>query len=426
MSKSNEILSKLIEQKFGPSKGNPISPPKQRRVRKTNKERSDDAVIKSRPSPIKMKPLPKRDARRDMRQLSDEVLEDDPSLKPVPIMKPPRRELVPPMGREKKRKQQYQPLEEVKEAPRVVMNPNLRQIQEEQRERMRREQEIVAQQIQREREEKHYEQERLREERRQNVELERERIRQEMERRQRAEAESRLYEDRRDERHFELQKINAENHGRSQLQRQAMEHYVADRQDERKHMTESKRMKYKDKDSQRQHHLQEMRIEHIEPLTKAHIDLRQQALLEQEAAVDRRIRIQEHNHKLIQLYQAYVSTKDKQYRLEVVLKEFGIDAQPLNHDDVYLSPPTVESYMVARPNYTYSHLCIGVKGIEQEEDNLHVTFIDGTTQSIPINGQYFRMERFGGVVVIRFTRFIILEDKHHCLNCPSCSKCNVS
>lgn len=446
MSKTNEILAKLIDQQFGPSKGNPISPPKQRMMRKPNKEHSDDAVIKSRPSPMKMKPL-----RREMRQLSDDLLEDEPSLRPVPIEKPPRREVVPKpaMNREMKRKQQYQPLEPVKEAPRVMIDPNLRQMRVEQRERirdeqreimrreqemmrheqemMRREHEMMTQKIKREHKEKKYEQERLREERREKLELERERMRQDMERRQRAESERRQYEDRQEERRFELQRIRAENQGRSQLQLQAMEQYVADRQNERKHMTESKRMKYKDKDSQRQHELQRMRIEHIEPLTRAHIDLRQQALREQEAATDRRIRLQEHNRELIQLHQAYISSKNEE-RLEVVFKEFGIDTQHTNHDDVYLSPPVVESYMAMKRNYTYAHLCIGVKGIEHQGDNLHITFIDGVTRTIPIDGQYFRMERFGGgIVVIRFMRYITLADKReYCPNCPSCPKCDVS
>ena len=258
---------------------------------------------------------------------------------------------------------------------------------------------------------------------------------------------SKYVEDRRDERRH-----------REELERQALTKEAHDRMDKRRHREELDRLMYRDRSDERMHRerlehdmmdhfasdrsderrfaLDRMRIEHVEPLTKANIMTRQQSLLEQEAALDRHIKRRERNNQLIAANQAYqaVANADK---FEHVLREFGIET--LHHDDVYVSQPVEESYMLGCKHYTYSILCIGVKDVlwNEDDDLIVIKLIDGSQRVIPLNNQVYRTERYynGTIIVIRFYRYIhvgetkrnprrscpwISDPRDICPLCPNC------
>ena len=247
-------------------------------------------------------------------------------------------------------------------------------------------------------------------------------------------------EDRRDERRH-----------KEELERQALTKYTHDRMDERRHREELDRLMYRDRNDERMHRerlehdmmdhfasdrsderrfaLDRMRIEHVEPLTKANIMTRQQSLLEQDAALNRHIKRRERNNQLIAAHQAYQAVS-KADRFEHVLREFGIET--LHHDDVYISPPVEESYMLGHNHYTYSILCVGVDEImlNQDDDLIIIKLINGAQRVIPLNNQYYKPERFGNgtVVVIRFHRFIRMKEtkRNPDRTCPFCPNCEIA
>ena len=209
---------------------------------------------------------------------------------------------------------------------------------------------------------------------------------------------------------------------RANLQQLMLSQYATDRREQRHHLADSERRKYKDRNDERQFELAKMKIEHIEPLTRANIQSRQQSIIEQDATVARRLHVQSHNHELVQLHQAYCETQ-KEDRLNIIYREFGIDTY--NPDDVYISPPTVESYMIMKRNYTYSHLCIGVKNVVPGNNFIIVELIDGSKHRFNLDDQFYRIENFGsGVVVIRFMRHIGFKEKRM-LRCP-CPNCEIA
>ena len=276
----------------------------QPQIPRSKDERSDDIVIKSRPSPIKRKPLPAR----KMRELSDEPKPkpkpervhrhvsfradpelSDEELPPIPMMtmtpiQPP---IMPPVRDHKRDKREY--------------------------EQLKAETSMAQQRL-------HY------------GTLERmHKTKSDMQR----QALNKYAEDRRDERRH-----------KEELERQALTKYTHDRMDERRHQEELDRLMYRDRNDERIHRerlehdmmahfasdrnderrfaLDKMRIEHVEPLTKANIMTRQQSLLEQDAALDRHIKRREHNNEMIRAHQAYQAVS-KADRFEHVLREFGIE-----------------------------------------------------------------------------------------------------
>lgn len=189
-----------------------------------------------------------------------------------------------------------------------------------------------------------------------------------------------------------------------------MSHYAADRNDERRF------------------ELAKMRIEHVEPLTRANIMARQQSLLEQDAALDRHIRRQEHCNELIQLHQAYRSIS-KADRLDTVLREFRV--QNTDYDDVWLSPPHQELYMMGHKRYTYSHLLLGVTEIiwDEANDNIIINFRNGKQKVIPANRQFWKPEYLAAeIAVIRFFRYIEMKEveEENTKSCPFCPHCEIS
>ena len=315
---------------------------------KSKDEKSDDIVIKSRPSPIKSKAQPIR----TMRELSDE---------PKPE-RAHRRGLCPEpqMGRVLFKADPELSDEELPPIPMMTMTPINPPVRDRKREKheyqqLKSETDMAQSRL-------HY------------GTLERmHKTKSDMQR----QALSKYVDDRRDERRH-----------REELERQALTKEARDRMDKRRHREELDRLKYRDRSDERMHRerlehdmmdhfasdrsderrfaLDRMRIEHVEPLTKANIMTRQQSLLEQEAALDRHIKRRERNNQLIAANQAYqaVANADK---FEHVLREFGIET--LHHDDVYVSQPVEESYMLGRKHYTYSILCIGVKDVLWNEDD---------------------------------------------------------
>ena len=355
----------------------------QPQIPRSKDERSDDIVIKSRPSPIKRKPLPAR----KMRELSDE-----PKPKPKPERVHRHAPIMPPVRDHKRDKREY--------------------------EQLKAETSMAQQRL-------HY------------GTLERmHKTKSDMQR----QALNKYAEDRRDERRH-----------KEELERQALTKYTHDRMDERRHREELDRLMYRDRNDERMHRerlehdmmdhfasdrsderrfaLDRMRIEHVEPLTKANIMTRQQSLLEQDAALNRHIKRRERNNQLIAAHQAYQAVS-KADRFEHVLREFGIET--LHHDDVYISPPVEESYMLGHNHYTYSILCVGVDEIlwNQSDDLIIIKLINGARRVIPLNNQLYRPERFGNgtVVVIRFHRFIHMKETKRNPNrtCPFCPTCEIS
>ena len=333
-------------------------------------ERSDDIVIKSRSSPVKEKK--KAIASSRIREFSDtEELEPIPMMPMTPI--PPRN----PSSSSRDRRK-YEKLREESFNERGNSRPTL----EEQRIRYAALDELqrLQSQIQR-----HalstYADDRM------------------DERRHREELDRQMYRDRTDERHH-----------RERLEHSMMSHYAADRS------------------ADRQFELAKMRIEHVEPLTKANIMARQQSLLEQDAALDRHIRRQQHHNELIRLHQAYRSIS-RADRLDAVLREFHV--QNRDYDDVWLSRPHEESYMMGHKRYTYSHLLLGVAEIiwDEANDNIIVNFRNGTQKVIPANGQFWKPEYFGAeIAVIRFFRYINVREveEENARSCPHCPYCDVS
>ena len=385
---------------------------------KSKDERSDDIVIKSRPSPIKSKAQPIR----TMRELSDEP-------KPERVH---RRGLCPEpqMGRHRSRPDPELSDEELPPIPMMTMTPINPPVRDRKREKheyqqLKSETDMAQSRL-------HY------------GTLERmHKTKSDIQR----QALSKYVEDRRDERRH-----------REELERQALTKEAHDRMDKRRHREELDRLMYRDRSDERMHRerlehdmmdhfasdrsderrfaLDRMRIKHVEPLTKANIMTRQQSLLEQEAALDRHIKRRERNNQLIAANQAYqaVANADK---FEHVLREFGIET--LHHDDVYVSQPVEESYMLGRKHYTYSILCIGVKDVlwNEDDDLIVIKLIDGSQRVIPLNNQVYRTERYynGTIIVIRFYRYIhvgetkrnprgscpwISDPRDICPFCPNC------
>ena len=381
----------------------------QPQIPRSKDERSDDIVIKSRPSPIKRKPLPAR----KMRELSDEPKPkpkpervhrhvsfradpelSDEELPPIPMMtmtpiQPP---IMPPVRDHKRDKREYEQLKaETSMAQQRLHYGTL--------ERMHK----TKSDMQRQALSKYVED--RRDERRHREELERQALTKEAhdrmdKRRHREELDRLMYRDRSDERMH-----------RERLEHDMMDHFASDRSDERRFA------------------LDRMRIEHVEPLTKANIMTRQQSLLEQEAALDRHIKRRERNNQLIAANQAYqaVANADK---FEHVLREFGIET--LHHDDVYVSQPVEESYMLGRKHYTYSILCIGVKDVlwNEDDDLIVIKLIDGSQRVIPLNNQVYRTERYynGTIIVIRFYRYIHVGEtkRNPRRSCPFCPNCEIA
>ena len=366
----------------------------QPQIPRSKDERSDDIVIKSRPSPIKRKPLPAR----KMRELSDEP---KPKPKPEPIPLRPER-----VHRHVSfRADPELSDEELPPIPMMTMTPIQPPIMPPVRDHKR--------------DKREYEQLKA----------------------ETSMAQQRLH-------YGTLERMHKT---KSDMQRQALNKYAEDRRDERRHKEELDRLMYRDRNDERIHRerlehdmmahfasdrnderrfaLDKMRIEHVEPLTKANIMTRQQSLLEQDAALDRHIKRREHNNEMIRAHQAYQAVS-KADRFEHVLREFGIET--LHHDDVYISPPVEESYMLGHNHYTYSILCVGVDEIlwNQSDDLIIIKLINGARRVIPLNNQLYRPERFGNgtVVVIRFHRFIHMKETKRNPNrtCPFCPTCEIS
>ena len=327
-------------------------------------ERSDDIVIKSRPSPIKEKR--KALVTSKMREFSDtEELEPIPMTQMTPIM-PSRK------ARDKRNREKYQRLWE----------QDMKAGIEEQRIKYGALEELHKAQAEMQRHALSKYADDRSDERRHKEELDRQ-----------------MYKDRNDERHH-----------RERLEHSMMSHYAADRNDERRF------------------ELAKMRIEHVEPLTRANIMARQQSLLEQDAALDRHIRRQEHCNELIQLHQAYRSIS-KADRLDTVLREFRV--QNTDYDDVWLSPPHQELYMMGHKRYTYSHLLLGVTEIiwDEANDNIIINFRNGKQKVIPANHQFWKPEYLAAeIVVIRFFRYIEMKEveEENTKSCPFCPHCEIS
>ena len=327
-------------------------------------ERSDDIVIKSRPSPIKEKR--KALVTSKMREFSDtEELEPIPMTQMTPIM-PSRK------ARDKRNREKYQRLWE----------QDMKAGIEEQRIKYGALEELHKAQAEMQRHALSKYADDRNDERRHKEELDRQ-----------------MYKDRNDERHH-----------RERLEHSMMSHYAADRNDERRF------------------ELAKMRIEHVEPLTRANIMARQQSLLEQDAALDRHIRRQEHCNELIQLHQAYRSIS-KADRLDTVLREFRV--QNTDYDDVWLSPPHQELYMMGHKRYTYSHLLLGVTEIiwDEANDNIIINFRNGKQKVIPANRQFWKPEYLAAeIAVIRFFRYIEMKEveEENTKSCPFCPHCEIS
>ena len=327
-------------------------------------ERSDDIVIKSRPSPIKEKR--KALVTSKMREFSDtEELEPIPMTQMTPIM-PSRK------ARDKRNREKYQRLWE----------QDMKAGIEEQRIKYGALEELHKAQAEMQRHALSKYADDKSDERRHKEELDRQ-----------------MYKDRTDERHH-----------RERLEHSMMSHYAADRNDERRF------------------ELAKMRIEHVEPLTRANIMARQQSLLEQDAALDRHIRRQEHCNELIQLHQAYRSIS-KADRLDTVLREFRV--QNTDYDDVWLSPPHQELYMMGHKRYTYSHLLLGVTEIiwDEANDNIIINFRNGKQKVIPANRQFWKPEYLAAeIAVIRFFRYIEMKEveEENTKSCPFCPHCEIS
>lgn len=337
-------------------------------------ERSDDIVIKSRPSPIKEKR--KALVTSKMREFSDgpsdlsacantEELEPIPMTQMTPIM-PSRK------ARDKRNREKYQRLWE----------QDMKAGIEEQRIKYGALEELHKAQAEMQRHALSKYADDRNDERRHKEELDRQ-----------------MYKDRNDERHH-----------RERLEHSMMSHYAADRNDERRF------------------ELAKMRIEHVEPLTRANIMARQQSLLEQDAALDRHIRRQEHCNELIQLHQAYRSIS-KADRLDTVLREFRV--QNTDYDDVWLSPPHQELYMMGHKRYTYSHLLLGVTQIiwDEANDNIIINFRNGKQKVIPANRQFWKPEYLAAeIAVIRFFRYIEMKEveEENTKSCPFCPHCEIS
>ena len=390
---------------------------------KSKDERSDDIVIKSKPSPIKSKAQPIR----TMREFSDGpewTLSHSVANEPKPE-RVHRRGLCPEpqMGRHRSRLDPELSDEELPPIPMMTMTPINPPVRDRKREKheyqqLKSETDMAQSRL-------HY------------GTLERmHKTKSDMQR----QALSKYVEDRRDERRH-----------REELERQALTKEAHDRMDKRRHREELDRLMYRDRSDERMHRerlehdmmdhfasdrsderrfaLDRMRIKHVEPLTKANIMTRQQSLLEQEAALDRHIKRRERNNQLIAANQAYqaVANADK---FEHVLREFGIET--LHHDDVYVSQPVEESYMLGRKHYTYSILCIGVKDVlwNEDDDLIVIKLIDGSQRVIPLNNQVYRTERYynGTIIVIRFYRYIhVGETKRNPRgSCPFCPNCEIA
>lgn len=343
-------------------------------LRHKKDERSDDIVIKSRPSPIKEKR--KALVTSKMREFSDgpsdlsacantEELEPIPMTQMTPIM-PSRK------ARDKRNREKYQRLWE----------QDMKAGIEEQRIKYGALEELHKAQAEMQRHALSKYADDRNDERRHKEELDRQ-----------------MYKDRNDERHH-----------RERLEHSMMSHYAADRNDERRF------------------ELAKMRIEHVEPLTRANIMARQQSLLEQDAALDRHIRRQEHCNELIQLHQAYRSIS-KADRLDTVLREFRV--QNTDYDDVWLSPPHQELYMMGHKRYTYSHLLLGVTEIiwDEANDNIIINFRNGKQKVIPANRQFWKPEYLAAeIAVIRFFRYIEMKEveEENTKSCPFCPHCEIS
>lgn len=333
-------------------------------LRHKKDERSDDIVIKSRPSPIKEKR--KALVTSKMREFSDtEELEPIPMTQMTPIM-PSRK------ARDKRNREKYQRLWE----------QDMKAGIEEQRIKYGALEELHKAQAEMQRHALSKYADDRSDERRHKEELDRQ-----------------MYKDRNDERHH-----------RERLEHSMMSHYAADRNDERRF------------------ELAKMRIEHVEPLTRANIMARQQSLLEQDAALDRHIRRQEHCNELIQLHQAYRSIS-KADRLDTVLREFRV--QNTDYDDVWLSPPHQELYMMGHKRYTYSHLLLGVTEIiwDEANDNIIINFRNGKQKVIPANRQFWKPEYLAAeIAVIRFFRYIEMKEveEENTKSCPFCPHCEIS
>ena len=193
---------------------------------------------------------------------------------------------------------------------------------------------------------------------------------------------------------------------------------------QQKHEEDLQYQMYQDRNDERQFELAKMRIEHAEPLARAQVLTRQQLLLEANDRFQRRIIDREHEHYLMTLSQAYRKLK-KRDRLERILETFQIDNE--DHDDVYISPPTEEPYFRWNTNYITSILCLGVKRMVLDETNdaIILTFIDGTRRVIVKNGQFVRHERYGTTVVFRFFMFVEMSISSK-ERCPCCSRCDIS
>ena len=398
----------------------------------SNKERSDDVVIKSRPSPIKrIKPLSHRDRQRNMRQLSD-----DHHVKPKTVAPAP----APPVAVAPVPIPKMEPVKRIRkldfpkaDAPAPKIQP-IRQIKKLDRKQKTEVNDTLDEPFIPVPILKHTEREESRVTRFRGPsgpgaysgalgqaqrartwsgsESQPPKRRQEYERLE----ESKPVIDPR----FQLMHEQQRDH--ANLQRLMLTQYTTDRREQRHHLADSERRKYKDRNDERQFELAKMKIEHIEPLTRANIQSRQQSIIEQDAAVARRLHVQAHNHELVQLHQAYCETQ-KEDRLQIIYREFGIDTY--NPDDVYISPPTVESYMIMKRNYTYSHLCIGVKNVVPGNNFIIVELIDGSKHRFNLDDQFYRIENFGsGVVVIRFMRHIGYKE-NRTLRCP-CPNCEIA
>ena len=81
--------------------------------------------------------------------------------------------------------------------------------------------------------------------------------------------------------------------------------------------------------------------------------------------------------------------------------------------------------MIMKRNYTYSHLCIGVKNVVPGNNFIIVELIDGSKHRFNLDDQFYRIKNFGsGVVVIRFMRHIGYKE-NRTLRCP-CPNCEIA
>ena len=223
----------------------------------SNKERSDDVVIKSRPSPIKrIKPLSHRDRQRNMRQLSDDHHVKPKTVAPAPAHVPvPAPANVPVPAVAPVPIPKMEPVKRIRkldfpkaDAPAPKIQP-IRQIKKLDRKQKTEVDDMLDEPFKPvpilkhpEREESRVVRYRGPSKRRQDYEL--------LE-------ESKPVIDPR----FQL--MHEQQRDRTNLQQLMLTQYATDRREQRHHLADSERRKYKDRNDERQFELAKMKIEHI-------------------------------------------------------------------------------------------------------------------------------------------------------------------